>query len=130
MSGDALGGIDLHAAFMRRAAADQPAFIEALAVRLEQALPGLVRVERKRDGLFSKTAHVHLITVDTGEAQYVLEQEHGALRAGRSRGTHGVVLKREVLTVAQFLDGLNEALGRLSADAEGAHRVLHDFLMK
>ena len=47
MSGDALGRIDLHAAFMRRAAADQPAFIEALAARLEQALPGFVRIEHK-----------------------------------------------------------------------------------
>jgi hypothetical protein len=129
MSGDALGGIDLHAAFMRRAAADQPAFIEALAVRLEQALPGLVRVERKKDGLFSKTAHVHTISIDTGDAQYVLEQEHGVLHATRARGTHGVILKRETLTVPQFLDGLNAALGTLSAQAEGAHRVLHDFLM-
>lgn len=129
MSGDAPGGLDLHAAFMRRADADQPAFIEALAVRLEQALPGRVRVERKKDGLFSKSAHVRAIGVDTGDAQYVLEQEHGALRAGRTHGTHGVVLKRETLTVAQWLDGVSEALARLSAEADGAHRVLHDFLM-
>ena len=129
MSGDELGGLDLHAAFMRRASADQPAFIEALATRLEQALPGRVHVERKKDGLFSKTAHVHTISVDTGDAQYVLEQDHGVLRAGRARGTHGVVLKRETLTVAQWLDGLSTALATLSAEADGAHRVLHDFLM-
>ncbi|MCF3946409.1 hypothetical protein AiwAL_00490 [Acidiphilium sp. AL] len=129
MSGDALGGLDLHAAFMRRASADQPAFIEALAIRLEQALPGRVHVERKKDGLFSKTAHIRAIGVDTGDAQYILEQDHGVLRALRARGTHGVVLKREILTVAQWLDGLNEALARLSDEADGAHRVLHDFLM-
>ncbi|MDD2876784.1 MAG: hypothetical protein PHT60_08230 [Acidiphilium sp.] len=129
MSGDALSGIDLHAAFVRRAAADQPAFIEALAVRLEQALPGLVRVERKKDGLFSKTAHVHTISVDTGAVQYVLEQDHTMLHATCAHGTHGVILKRETLTIPQFLAALNEALGKLSTDAEGAHRVLHDFLM-
>ncbi|MGC9271500.1 hypothetical protein [Acidiphilium sp.] len=129
MSEDDLSAIDLHAAFMRRAAADQPAFVEALAVRLEQSLPGLVRVERKKDGLFSKTAHVHHISIDTGAVQYILEQEHGILHASCAHGTHGVILKRETLTIAQFLAALNEALGKLSADAEGAHRVLHDFLM-
>ena len=129
MSGDALGRIDLHAAFMRRAAADQPAFIEALAARLEQALPGFVRIEHKKDGLFAKIAHVHTISVDTGAAQYVLEQDHGVLHASCAQGTHGVILKREALTVPQWLDGLNMALDALSDEAKGAHRVLHDFLM-
>jgi hypothetical protein len=126
---DATGGLDLHAAFMRRAAADQPAFLEALAIRLEQALPGRVQVVRKKDGLFAKTAHVQAITVDTGEARYGLENEAGLLHASRARGTHGVVLKRDALTVSQWLDELSAALAKLSSDAEGAHRVLHDFLM-
>jgi len=129
MSDDAINSFDLHAAFMRRAAADQPAFLEALAIRLESALPGLVHVERKKDGLFSKTAHVHTISIDTGAAHYVLEQDHGKLTATCAHGTGGVILKRETLTIAQFLTAVNEALGRLSADAEGAHQVLHDFLM-
>jgi hypothetical protein len=126
---DSTGGLDLHAAFMRRAAADQPAFLEALAIRLEQALPGRVQVVRKKDGLFSKTAHVRAITVDTGDARYGLENEAGLLQASRARGTHGVVLKRDTLTVPQWLDELSAALAKLSSDAEGAHRVLHDFLM-
>ncbi len=122
-------GLDLHAAFMRRAAADQPAFLEALAVRLEQALPGRVQVLRKKDGLFAKTAHVRSITVDTGDARYSLENESGLLHAHRARATNGVVLKRDLLSVPQWLDALSEALARLSSEAEGAQRILHDFLM-
>lgn len=128
-SGEAIDSMDLHAAFMRRAAADQGAFVEALAARLEQALPGLVRIERKRNGLFSKAAHVRAISIDTGDTQYVLEQDQGILRAMCTHVAHGVILKRETLTVQQFLEALGNTLGKLSADAEGAHHVLHDFLM-
>lgn len=129
MSNDQINSLDLHAAFMRRAGTDQPAFIEALAIRLEQALPGLVHVERKRDSLFSTSAHVHTISIDTGTARYVLQQDHGNLTATCAHSTGGVILKHQTLTIAQFLTALNEALGRLSADVQGAHQVLHDFLM-
>ena len=96
-SGEAIDSMDLHAAFIRRAAADQGAFVEALAARLEQALPGLVRIERKRNGLFSKAAHVRTISIDAGDTQYVLEQDQGMLRAMCTHVAQGVILKRETL---------------------------------
>jgi hypothetical protein len=43
--------IDLLAASLRADASDLGAFVEALAVKLEEAVPGAVRVERRRNGL-------------------------------------------------------------------------------
>ncbi|MCE5421103.1 MAG: hypothetical protein JJ713_10090, partial [Acidithiobacillus sp.] len=48
-----MSGYEESAAWLRRAQTDLQAFVEALADRLEGDMPGLVEVERKREGLFS-----------------------------------------------------------------------------
>ncbi len=60
---------DLDAAGIRRAMTDLRAFMEALAVWLQGALPDRVTVDRRRDGLLSRTSHVHEITLERAEGR-------------------------------------------------------------
>jgi hypothetical protein len=129
MSSGGLDEFDLHAAWMRRAQGDTSAFMEALAARLAEALPGRVHVIRKKDGLFAKTSHVAQIALDTGNTLYTLDQDATGLHAGRSRSARGVILKRETMPVPAWLTALAADLQVLSAEIEGAHAVLRNFLL-
>ena len=120
---------DLAAAWSRRAGGDTRAFAEALAARLEPALPGRVAVERRRDGLFSSTSHVSSITVRFDDALLVLKAERGALSAHSAKVVRGVTIGTRDLPVA---DWLAEVVRRTRLMGEGAgatHAALHDFLM-
>jgi hypothetical protein len=120
---------DLSAAWYRRAQGDLRAFLEGFATRMERAIPGRVTVERKRDGLFSKTSHVAKIAIDTGPNVYVVALEHKQLTALRSKAVRGVTLKSEPLDFPDWLAALRADIERL-AERDGAARdVLHDFLM-
>ncbi len=127
MSG--LDEFDLHAAWVRRAQGDTSAFMAALAARLDAALPGRVAITRKKDGLFAKTSHVASLAINTGNTLYTLERDATGLHAGRSKSARGVVLKRDVMPVPQWLESLSAELKALSAEIEGAHEVLQNFLM-
>lgn len=122
-------GFDLAAAWNRRAGTDLRAFTEALAARLEPALPGRVAVERRRDGFFSSTNHVARIAVRFDDALLTLVHDGGRLGASRAKVVRGVTIGREDLAVPAWLDELarrTKALGEGAADAQAA---LHDFLM-
>jgi hypothetical protein len=129
MSGSGLDEFDLHAAWVRRAQDDTGAFMEALAARLDAALPGRVTITRKKDGLFAKASHVAALAINTGNTLYTLERDATGLHAGRQKSTRGVVLKRDVIPVPAWLDALSAELKALSAEIEGAHEVLRNFLM-
>ena len=51
-TGDDALDIDLLAASLRADTSDLGAFVEALAVKLEEAVPGAVQVQRRREGMF------------------------------------------------------------------------------
>ncbi len=68
--------LDLLAASLRADAGDLDAFVEALAVKLEAALPGQVEVER-RGGLLGGRKRVRRIQVTLGDQRYELEVERG-----------------------------------------------------
>jgi len=120
---------DLSAAWYRRAQGDLRAFLEAFATRMEGAIPGHVTVERKRDGLFSKTSHVAKIAIDTGPNVYVVALENKHLTALRSKAVRGVTLKSEPLDFPDWLAALRADIQRLAERDGAAHDVLHDFLM-
>ena len=121
--------IDLQAAWIRRSSADIQAFVEGLAARLEGDLPGQVDVVRKRDGLFAKTSHVERITVRTEDAQYLLEKQASGVRTQRARVVGGVILKRDDLSLAGWMQSLLAALFSQSGELQRASQSLHDFLM-
>lgn len=125
---DEIRDFDLHAAWIRRAQSDLHAFLEALAARLEGALPGRVQVERKRDGLLSATRHVTAITIQVDGSRYLLDAHNHDVRASRQHEVRGVVLKTESLPLDRWLQELEDDLRRLSGTLEGARGILQDFL--
>ncbi|MHB1513620.1 hypothetical protein [Acidiferrobacter sp.] len=125
---DEVRDFDLHAAWIRRAQTDLHAFLEALAARLEGALPGRVQVERKREGFLTGPKRVVGITIRTDDNRYVLDAHNHEIHASRQHDVRGVVLKTETLTLDRWLQDLEEELRRLSGALEGARGVLQDFL--
>ena len=119
---------DLEAAWLRRAQGDLKAFMEALAVRLEGALPQHVTVERIRDGLFSNTTHVARIAVRTDSATYSLSFIKGVIAATKAKVVRGVVISTSAVPVPTWLSEIRAAAGAMAEQAGGAADVLHDFL--
>lgn len=125
---DEVRDFDLHAAWIRRAQNDLHAFLEALAARLEGALPGRVQVERKREGFLTGPKRVVTVTIRTDDNRYVLDAHNHEIHASRQHEVRGVVLKTETLTLDRWLQDLEDELRRLSGTLEGARGVLQDFL--
>ena len=123
-----LDDFDLNAAVLRHSERDMRAFMAALAVRLETALPGRVTVDRKRDGFFSSTSHVAVIKVEHPEARFALTFGKAGLSATRARLVHGVAISTSPLPVPQWLSELNQAVAALADNSAVAGDVLHGFL--
>ena len=124
--GDAESGLgfEMLAASLRADQTDTHAFLEALAVKMEGALPAQTRVERVRDGLFKSTTHVERITIDLGAFRYALSVgKRGGLEAARAKIVGGVAIKNEVMGVDQWIESLAQdlaAYGESSASARAA----------
>src|ERR1700739_2957141 len=97
--------IDLLAASLRADASDLGAFVEALAVKLEEAVPGAVRVERRRNGLRGPTLG-RRISVEAGGQRLELRTGDGAVQTYCSRLSGGIVLKTEQLDTDAWLRAL------------------------
>jgi hypothetical protein len=117
--------LDLSAASLRADGRDLPAFVNALAVRLEDAVPGMVSVERKRAGLFSGEKVVRRITCDVGEEQYVLEADGGRVTTTCGKAVRGITIRTETVPVADWSRRLVEAIGRQADTSQQAYQALH-----
>lgn len=116
---DGDGGFELLAASVRASSGDLKTFVEVLADKLEQALPGRVTVERRPVRRFSKEKRVARIEVALGDNRFVAVARDGSLETRRAKAVRGVVLKSDVLT----LDAWLEALGRdLAVEAEASEQ--------
>ena len=125
---DEINSFDLHAAWIRRAETDLHAFLEALATRLEQALPGRVEVERKRESLFKANRHVAGIMVHTDNGRYLLDAHTHDIHTSRQHEVRGIVVKNETLALDLWLKALENDLHTLSGSMESARGILQDFL--
>ena len=119
---------DLDAAWLRRSETDIRAFLEALAVRLEGALPGRVTVDRRRDGLFAKTAHVRKISVRGEKAAYELEFGRGQLMATKAKIVRGVSISSSTVKASEWLADVRQEVQSMADQAIVASDVLHGFL--
>jgi hypothetical protein len=117
--------LDLAAASIRADRRDVPAFVNALAVRLEEAVPGLVAVERKRAGMFSGEKVVKRIACTVGEESYVLTAGGRTVVATCGTEVRGIVIRTETLPVADWAQRLVAALGREADTSAEAYRALH-----
>ncbi len=123
-----LDPFDLDAAGIRRALSDLRAFMEALALRLQGALPDRVTVDRRRDGLLSRGSHVHEIALRGDGAEYRLRFDKGTLTATRAKAVRGVVISTSEEPVAQWLGEVRAEVASLAATMGDAGDVLDDFL--
>jgi hypothetical protein len=119
--------LDLLAASLRADASDLGAFVESLAAKLEEAVPGRTRVERRRSGMFGSKA-VRRITLDLADRRFELRQEAGAVQTRCSRISGGIVLKNEELEPDAWLLALSQALAAEAKRSETTRRALERLL--
>ncbi|MGH6956420.1 MAG: hypothetical protein ACREEW_07115 [Caulobacteraceae bacterium] len=123
-----LDQFDLDGALLRRSETELRAFAEALAVRLEGALPGRVTIERRRDGLLSSARHVSRITVRGESALYELKVDKAGLSATRAKLVRGVTISTATISPRDWLGELGGELQALAERAGTATDTLSGFL--
>jgi hypothetical protein len=119
--------LDLLAASLRADTSDLTAFVESLAAKLEEAVPGPTRVERRRSGMFGPKA-VRRITVDLGDRRLELRYEAGVVQTSCSRLSGGIVLKNEAFDADTWLATLSEALAAEASRSETTRKALERLL--
>ena len=126
MPGDA--DFELLAASLRADTHDLAIFLEALASKLEGALPQRTRVSRRSRGLLDRRKQVARIVVELGEERYVLRYDGGALEARRARVVGGVVLKSELLGLEGWIDSVARAIAAEARVSERGRLALEQLL--
>ncbi|MGI8505657.1 MAG: hypothetical protein ACR2MK_02430 [Solirubrobacteraceae bacterium] len=119
--------IDLLAASLRADSSDLRAFVEALAVKLEQAVPGGVSVQRRRDGLFGAKM-VHRIALDAGGQRLELKTSGAGVETRCSRLSGGIVIKNETVDMDTWLTVLGTALAAEAQRSQTTRRALERLL--
>jgi hypothetical protein len=120
--------LDLLAAALRADLSDIFAFVESLAVRLEEALPTSVSVKRSRQGLRGPKL-VSEIAVDAGDRQLLLVRDGADVRTARARTSGGIVLKREAIDIEAWLDDLTSAVAAQAQRSERARQALQRLIL-
>lgn len=121
---------ELLAASLRADETDARAFLGALAVKLEGALPTQTRVRRARDGLLKSSTHVTAITVDLTPFRYTLcAGKQGALEATRAKVVGNVAIKNETLSIEVWIEELAHSLADFAARSAVARAALERLLM-
>jgi hypothetical protein len=115
---------DLDAAGLRADGADLLVGIEVLCRKLEEALPQATRVQRRSKRLFGGGKVVRSVEVRLGTTRYGLEVDGHTVRADRSQEVRGVVIKREPLELADWIDALAAQLRDEAADSAEARAAL------
>jgi len=121
-------GFDLVAASLRADTTDLNAFVEALAVKLEGALPDSVRVDRRGGGLLSRGKRVRRISIGMDEARYDLERVGESIEASRCDEVRGIVIKSERLGLDEWIDALSRELTNRAQQSERSMLALQRLL--
>jgi hypothetical protein len=120
--------VELLAASLRASSSDLRTFVEVLADKLEDALPGRVRVERKPTRFLGKQKRVERLQCELGGQRYLLASRDGAVEARRATAVRGVVLKTEELPLEEWLDALAGDLATEAQTSEQAQLALQRML--
>jgi hypothetical protein len=116
---------DLVAASLRADESDVRGFVEALAAKLEQSLPGRCRV--RRSGLLGRGS-VRRITVELGDGRYELTHEDGSATARRSSVVRGISLKTDTVGLDEWIDALAAELVAEAGRSERGRLALERLL--
>jgi len=115
---------DLDAAGLRADGADLLVGIEVLAGKLEGALPQATVVQRRSKRLFGGDKVVRSVEVRLGTTRYGLQVEGHSVSADRQQEVRGVVIKRESLELAEWVEALTGELREQATDSEQARSAL------
>ncbi len=121
--------LDLLAASLRADSTDVSTFVESLAAKLEEAVPGRVRVQRRREGMFGPKK-VRTVAVDLDERRFELVSEGAGVQTRCAKLSGGIVLKNEELQTDAWLATLGEALATEAQRNETTRRALERLLIQ
>jgi hypothetical protein len=119
---------DLVVSSLRADAADTRSLVEALATKLERALPAETHVDRKAAKLLSRDKQVTRIDLRLGDLSYALRMEGDRAQTKRSKTSGGIVLKSEELPLEAWLDALAETLRAEAQRSESTRLALERLL--
>ena len=120
--------LDLLAASLRADLTDLNAFVEGLAVKLEEALPAVVKVERVKQG-FRGPKLVRRIAVDAGGDRLELRRDGSRVETLRARTSGGIVLKTEAVDVDSWLEAISAAIAAEAQRSERTRQALQRLLL-
>jgi len=104
--------------------------LDALAVRLEEALPRAANIRRRRvGGLFSKRTEVEQIAVDVGDLRFELSQAAAGIACRRTKIVRGIALKREELSVQEWISELVGEVVRSATVSEQTRIALEGLVL-
>jgi hypothetical protein len=118
---------DTQAAWLRRFSSDAESNLAAFALRLKEALPGLVTVQEQK-GFFSKSGKITGVTVELGEHRYKLELLSGRLSASIGMVVRGITLNTKTLDPADWFARLAAETQSASAHAQSLSASLQQFM--
>lgn len=126
--GDDTGqGFELVAASVRADSADLPTFLEVLASKLSEALPGMVVVKRS-GGLFARNKPVSQIDVTVDDHRYTAVVRGPALDTSVAHEVRGVRLSGDQLPLDAWIAELGRSLEafaqRSAVTSEALRRLL------
>ena len=121
--------LDLLAASLRADSTDVSTFVESLAAKLEEAVPGRVRVQRRREGMFGPKK-VRAVAVDLDDRRFELVSEGAGVQTRCAKLSGGIVLKNEELQTDAWLATLGEALATEAQRNETTRRALERLLIQ
>ncbi len=121
---------DLPAAALRADRAELSTSFEVLASTLEQALPQLASVERRKVGGFrSKQREVQRIALALGEERFELRRTAQGLECTRHKVVRGITLSRQSLAMADWIAEVIAAVTR-SAEVGERDRIALEGLLR
>jgi hypothetical protein len=120
---------DLSAAGLRAEGGDLSVFFQALAGKLERALPERASVERRGGGLLGRGQRTaRAVQVELGDCRYRLELDGGALRGSRERRSGGIAIGRDALDADAWIEAVTGDLREQAARDAGARQALERLL--
>ncbi len=119
--------LDLITASLRADTTDVSTFVEALAVKLEDAIPGSVRVLRWRGRMFGPKV-VRRITVDAAGQRLELRRSGDDVETLCSRLSGGIVIKTEAVDMDAWLTALAQALAAQAQRSQTTRQALERLL--
>jgi hypothetical protein len=128
-TGEGEGGFDLAAAGLRVDGADLATSVKVLASKLEQALPGVTRVERRGGGLLGRgEKQVRRVQVELGSCCYELAVDGPRVQGFRERQSGGIAIKRESLDPDAWIAALTTDLRAEAERSAQARTALEELL--